>query len=696
VEAGLERQRAQLPPWIAVGLGLGVAGWFFLSSPAQWSALLCLASGASLAGFAIVPGRLGRAAGWFAAAMVLGCTITWLRANQVSAPRLERPLVTTVTGRVERIDHLSARGQVRLTVAADAPLPPRVRVSIDDRLAPPHLGKGARVVVRARLAPPPPMTLPGTHDFARDFWFQGIGATGKALDPPTISGPAQPDAFERARNRLRSHIGQAMATAPAGIAVALATGDQNAVGEDDAEAMRRSGLTHLLSVSGLHIAAVVGAAMLLTLRLLALSPWLALRFNLILFAAAAGAAAGIAYTLLTGSQVPTVRSCIAALLVLAGVALGRDALSLRLIATGAIAVLLIRPEALAGASFQMSFAAVTAIVALHSAGWARRLFQRREEGIAQRLARGLGAMVATGLVVEAALIPFALYHFHRAGLYGVAANLLAIPLTTFVIMPAEAAALLFDVAGIGAPFWWLAEQAIRLLLEVAHAVGTARGAVVMLPAMPAWCFAAMIGGGLWLCLWEGRVRLWGLPAFTVGAAGAWLTPAPDLLVTGDGRHLAIVQPGSAPLILRQRSGDFVRSALAESAAFDGEPEALDEAVWSDCNRDSCVTLLRPVKDGRTWRLLATRSAQRIDWSALVQACAAADIVISDRWLPDACAPQWLKLDRAMLQRTGGMALYLAGPTPRIDTVSRRIGAHPWAQRLAPLRQAINTRQLPSQ
>ena len=215
--------------------------------------------------------------------------------------------------------------------------------------------------------------------------------------------------------------------------------------------MRRSGLTHLLSVSGLHIAAVVAFAMFLTLKLLALSERLALRFNLVLVAAAAAAAAGIGYTLLTGAQVPTVRSCVAAVLILAGIALGRDAISIRLIAAGALVVLLFRPEALAGPSFQMSFAAVTAIVALHSTAWSRRLFQRREEGIAARVARALLAMIATGLVVELALMPMALFHFHRAGLYGVGANIVAIPLTTFVIMPVEAGALLLDLIGWGKP-----------------------------------------------------------------------------------------------------------------------------------------------------------------------------------------------------------------------------------------------------
>src|SRR5207253_7169715 len=280
-----------------------------------------------------------------------------------------------------------------------------------------------------------------TYDFARDAWFKRIGAVGKALGPVEIVQPGHSGGLESVRQRLAQHIRSRLPGSEAGIAVALVTGDQNSVSESDAQAMRNSGLTHLLSVSGLHIAAVVAASMLLSLKLLALSERLALRFNLVLVSAGVAAAAGIGYTLLTGAQVPTVRSCVAALLVLLGIALGRDAISIRLIAVGALAVLLFRPEALAGPSFQMSFAAVTAIVALHSTAWARRLFQRREESIFMRAGRAIVALLLTGLSVEVALIPLALFHFHRAGLYGVGANIVAIPLTTFVIMPLEAGAL---------------------------------------------------------------------------------------------------------------------------------------------------------------------------------------------------------------------------------------------------------------
>ena len=676
IEAFLEAERAQLPPWFVVGFGTGIAAWFALDTPMQWLALVALGGGGAIAGFALRGGRSERAAGWFALAMMLGCALVWARSAWVAAPRIVRPQIAAFEARIERVEPLVAKGDVRLTLApTDPALPPRIRVSLDARDAPPHLANDARIRLRARLTGPPPMALPGTYDFARDAWFRGIGGVGRALGPVEVLAPGTLSGLDGARDRLGRHIRDRLPGASGGIATALATGDQNAVGKEDAEAMRRSGLTHLLSVSGLHIAAVVGAAMLLTLKLLALSERLALRFNLVLVAAGAGALAGVGYTLLTGAQVPTVRSCIVALLVLAGIALGRDALSLRLLSVAALVIMLFKPESLAGASFQLSFAAVTSIIALHSTQWARRTFMRRDEGPFARFGRAILAMLATGLAVEIALIPFALYHFHKAGLYGIGANLVAIPLTTFVIMPLEAGALLLDSIGLGAPLWYLTGLAIDGLLWMARTVGSAKGAVATLAAMPGWAFAMIIAGGLWLCLWNGRIRLYGLVPFLIGTAAAAAAPVPDLLVTGDGRHLAIVEAGGAPLILRARSGDFVRELFAENSGFDGDPAILDSAPFASCSRDSCVADV--VRSGRSWRVLSTRSSQRIDWRELVTACAGAEIVVSDRWLPRGCTPNWLKLDRDSLGRTGGVAIYL-GARPRVETVAERLGKHPWA------------------
>jgi competence protein ComEC len=229
--------------------------------------------------------------------------------------------------------------------------------------------------------------------------------------------------------------------------------------------------------------------------------------------------------------------------------------------------------------------------------------------------------------------------------------------------------------GLGKPLWWVTSAALDALLALAHWVASARGAVAMLPSMPGWAFGLIVAGGLWLCLWSSRMRLLGLAPALLGAVGAALAPTPDLLVTGDGRHLAVVGADGVPMLLRERSGDYIRAVLAEAAAFDGEPEALGGTAFSHCSRDSCVAMIGVGPHRR--RLLATRSAQRIDWPALTRACAAADIAVSDRRLPRGCTPRWLKLDRAALAETGGVAIFL-GQTPRVDTVRDRVGAHPWA------------------
>lgn len=686
LETWLEAERDQLALWLPVALGAGIAAWFGLPDPRAWRAFLALSAG--IGGLALAAGRGGRLAhalAWCALAAFAGCALAWARSDRVAAPVLERPMVAGFSGRVIEVEPLPAREAVRLLVAPDpaAGLPPRVRVSLDQDKAPPALAAGARVRLRARLVPPPPAAVPGAYDFARVAWFRRIGATGKALAPATIIAPAPPNGgfarwLDAERLTLSAHIEARLPGSVGGVAAAFVTGDTGAIAEPDADAMRRSGLAHLLSISGLHVAAVIGAIMFLTLRLLALSQWLALRTPLLLIAAGAGACAGIGYTLLSGAQVPTVRSCVAALLVLAGLALGREAMTLRLVAAGALVVMLVRPEALVGPSFQLSFAAVTAIVALHEHPRMRALALKREEGRAARILRETLSLLATGLLVEAALAPIALYHFHREGLYGAFANIIAIPLTTFVVMPAEALALLLDMAGLGAPLWWVAGKGLALLLWIARTTARLPGAVGALPSMPLGAYLLMVGGGLWLALWRTRARRLGLVPLTVGALWALATPAPDLLVTGDGKHMAVKGADGSLRLLRPRAGDYVRDLLGWGAGIQADALDLDTMAGARCSDDVCLAAI--ARGGRTWHLLATRTPYRLPLTDLARACAWADIAVSDRALPRSCRPRWLRLDAPALAESGGVAVALAAG--RVQTVNGR-DRHPWVVRAWP-------------
>ncbi len=380
IETVLERERAQLPLFAPVALGIGICAWFALPAQAQWLAWLLFWLGAA-AGLGVFArgGRFTQTLVIGALLMAAGCLLPWAKALLVGAPPLGRAAMVEMSAHVLAVEPQAARGVTRLTLAPDArpDLPARARVNAAPEALPPALLAGDTVRLKARLMPPPAAALPGSYDFAVGAYFAGIGATGRAIGPMARIGQAKDG--PGLRERLGAHVRAQLPGPEGAIAVAFVNGDQAGISAEDAQAMRRAGLAHLLSISGLHVSALIGGVMLLVYRLLALSPTLALRLPLILIAACAGALAGIGYTLLTGAQVPTVRSCVAALLVVAGLVLGREAISLRLIATGALAVMIFWPEAVIGPSFQMSFAAVTAIVALYEWPRARALFARREE-----------------------------------------------------------------------------------------------------------------------------------------------------------------------------------------------------------------------------------------------------------------------------------------------------------------------------
>jgi competence protein ComEC len=321
---------------------------------------------------------------------------------------------------------------------------------------------------------------------------------------------------------------------------------------------------------------------------------------------------------------------------------------------------------------------VIAIVTLHDAKPVRDFLAAREESGVVRMGRRLVMLLVTGVVIEIALMPIVLFHFHRAGIYGALANVVAIPLVTFIAMPMIALALLFDAVGAGAPFWWLAGKSLELLLAIADFAANQPGAVNLMPQMSGGTFALFVAGGLWIGLWRGRWRLLGFVPVALGTVVFLLTPVPDLLVSGDGRHVGITGEGNRLLVLRESRSDYSRDNLLELSGMEGEPMLLEDWPGAECSADFCVVTLH--RGGRDWHVMLSRSRQRVEERALAAACERADIVVSERWLPQSCRPRWLKADRDMLEANGGLAIMLDGDGnghPAMRTVAEGEGTHGW-------------------
>jgi len=679
-DASLGRAGLERGPWVVVAAIAGVALWFVLPGPLAWTlatgaALIVALVGAILLWRDRVP-DLALAMLALGLALAFGIGLIAARSAVVGAPAIDYPQMRTIDGRILEREDQPARDRIRLVLAArdEEGEAIKLRINVPLEQAQPAMQRGAVVRLTARLMPPAPPLVPGGYDFARTAWFQGLAATGSALGEVAVIEPPPPGwgGIAQIQRALSAHVRSHLGGSAGSIAAAFASGDRGAIAETDEEAMRDAGLTHLLSISGLHVSAVIAAAYFLAIKLLALWPWLALRARLPVVAAALGALAGVGYTLLTGAEVPTVRSCAAAVLVLIALALGREPLTFRLLAVAAGFVLLLWPESLAGPSFQMSFAAVLAIVALHNSVPVRAFLATREEAWFMRPLRGGAMLLVTGFVIEIALMPIVLFHFHRAGVYGAFANMIGIPLVTFVSMPLIALALLLDLIGAGAPVWWLVGQSLDLLLGIAHLTAGQPGAVKLAPHMGGLAFFLFVAGGLWIALWSGRGRLWGFAPAAVALALTLATPRPDVLVSRDGHHVGIVEQGEL-LTLRDSRSSYASDTLAELGALDGPPVPLARWPGARCSPEFCVAEV--TRDDRTFHLLLARGREYVTERDLAAACARVDIVVADRWLPRSCRPRWLKADRRMLERTGGLAITLA--PRRVDTVAQGQGEHGW-------------------
>lgn len=680
IENWLESERERLPLLIPVAIGLGISFWQ-LHGPQMAPVLFAVCLGIIGIGFSLRrASRLSLVLIAGALLVITGYAAISVKSVVAGSVSIERPWTGRIAGKIENVEDVSARGIVRLRLyLGDHPqLPKVIRVNVDKDVASAALVPGTIIAGKVRLIPPPGPALPGSYDFARTAWFAGIGATGRVMGRIEVVTPARTSQnfWNSARNYLSAHIQRAMGDDTGPVGSALLVGARGGIDEADAEALRNAGMAHLLSVSGLHVTAVVGGCFVLAASMLAFWPWFALRVPVPLVAAAFSAIVAVLYTLLTGAEVPTVRACIAALLILIALAMGRDALSLRLLAAGATFVLLFWPESLAGPSFQLSFAAVGTIIVLHESPFVRNWMARREEGWLSRVARQASGLLLTGLAIEMVLAPIALFHFHKSGLYGALANIVAIPLTTFAIMPAQLLGLLFDQlwSGLGWPFWWIASLGIKTILSLAHGVSNAPGAIALLPEMPLWAFATMVLSGLVMAIFSTRKCFVALVPAAIAAIFMITAPRPDMLLTGDGQHLAVAFENGKLALLRPGAGDYARSILGETAAVSDVAVALEEMPGTRCNDDGCSFALK--RGTRVWHILALRSGYMIPSMELAAACRRSDIVISSRRLPWSCRPRWLKADAALLDRSGGMAFYL--DKPRVSYVAQENAHLPWS------------------
>ncbi len=652
----------RLLPWLPVCFGTGVVLYFTAArEPSLWAALPLVGTFAAAAFLArrrpvAFPVLLGLAA------IAAGFATATLRSARVAHPVLQHTAWNVpITGFVEvreereRTDRIVVRVHTIEGRLRDAP--ERVRLSVKKRMAPPV---GAFIEVKARLNPPLRPLRPGGYDFSRDLYFQRIGATGfalgaiKTLDPPVLPGLwlRYATVIDGIRSAIDARIRADLAGDAGSIASALITGKRDAISARVNDAMYISGLGHVLSISGYHMALVAGVVFFTVRALLALVPVLAMRYPIKKWAAFAALIAAFCYLLLSGAEVATQRSFIMTAILLVGVMVDRSALTLRNLALAALAVMLLFPEAVAHPSFQMSFAATLALIAAYerSIPWmhagAGTPFGAR---VALWGGREIAALIVVSLAAGTATMPYVAFHFHRLGPYGVLANLMAMPIVSIWVMPAGLLALVAMPFGFDAPLWKLMGLGIDWMIWVALFVAGLPGAVGRMTAFGTGPLLLCSAGLVVLCLLRSPLRWLGAAGIAAAAFWAMRVPSPDVYVADRGDLVAVRGPSGKLSVMRTGTSDTfsVREWLAADAdARTPNDASLKEGVT--CDEIGCVARLA---DGSIVALPLAAEAFEED-------CRRAALVVSQRTAPPSCGATLI--DRTVWQRTGATALYRVG------------------------------------
>ncbi|QOZ45262.1 competence protein ComEC [Bradyrhizobium sp. CCBAU 53340] len=674
-EAGAGR----LFPWVPIAFGCGIALYFAADhEPVLWvtaTTAVALAIGAIL----LRRSRLFAPAIMIAAVAAGFAMATWKTAR-IAHTVLAKPLYSvSLWGFVETRDIRERTDRFMLRVTAmeaqrsDVKLE-RVRLSVRKGTAP---DVGSFVQLKARLMPPLSPLRPGSYDFSRDMFFQGIGASGFAMGAittvtPPVSGGLQlryAAIMQGLRDAIDARIRATLDGDNRAIATALLTGRRDAITTPVNDAMFISGLGHVLSISGYHMAVVAGVVFFAVRALLALIPGLAVGFPIKKWSAAAALVASAFYLLLSGAEVATQRSFFMTAVVLIAVIVDRRAITFRTLAVAALIVLAVAPEALVHPSFQMSFAATLGLVAMVQIGMPS-LLASPDHSTTARIAlwggREIAMLSMASMIAGLATTPYAAFHFHRVTPYGVLANLGAMPVVSALVMPAGLLGLLAAPFGLDGVFWWLMGIGIDWMILVTRWVAALPGAVGHVGAFGT---APLIAASLGLVLmgllrtplrWSGAVVLvaatiWGLSV-----------RQPDILIAGDGQNVAVRGRDGQLHLIRTRKDNFL---LKEWLAADADPRDAASGSLGDgvsCDDAGCVT---PLADGRMVAL-----ALRID--ALADDCSRAALVVTTRPAPPDCRA--MVVNRPRLASQGALTLTPRGDGFAIAAVRARGANRPWS------------------
>ncbi|MDR0741590.1 MAG: ComEC family competence protein [Rickettsiales bacterium] len=407
---------------------------------------------------------------------------------------------------------------VRLSAGGDHPLPKI----------------GGRINARATLFKLAGPAAPGSFDYARWAYFNGISATGY-LDEYNENPAAANKSAEI--NNMRDYIHHQTNSF---LADTLVLGYKNAVPKDDASAWTTTGVGHVWSISGFHITLVSGWLFVFFYLVFRSIAPIARRFPARYPAIICAWLGLLLYLFLSGADVATIRAFLMTTLVFAAFILGRNVFSLRNVCIAFLLIFMLNPHYVMQPGFQLSFAAIFGLI------WFFEDRKHIKTSMVEKILRIIKAAIMTSIIATIFTAPFVAYHFYSLPVYGLIGNLILLPVFSFAIMPLVMIGTITALSGFHSPLIW-SENIYSVALNLAHKIAELPFATVQIPPITGPALFLMAAGLLCLMFIKNTDRfkhanyLLFLVFASAGAAMAALNPRPLFYATDDHELVAFVR-----------------------------------------------------------------------------------------------------------------------------------------------------------
>lgn len=467
-------------------------------------------------------------------AFVFGVIISKHRMMNTNSEAIELPIITIVTGKIESIKPTIKGISVILKniKGKDIDKLQKVKISIPEKYKT-KVSINDIIKLRVKLHPPQTMVLPNSYDFGMYSYFGQIGATGYAMSKLVVISSSNNQKKDHyifsVRTSIYNRLITLMGKKAGNFASAILLGETQGIDKSILKNMRQAGISHILCVSGLHLSLVAMLFFITTRFILNLSDYIAFNFNIKLISGISALISSYIYLLLTGAPVAATRAFIMSSIFIAAIIIERQPLPIRSISIASFIILSLNPEYVFHPSFQLSFIAVLSLVVGYEFYQKNKWILGESKGIFASIKFYVASNVYSSFLASIVTAPVVINQFYTFSTYSIFANLIAVPIMSFFLMPLSLIGIILMPFGVDKFIFLTVKFFINITIDLANYFCELPGSVWYFGYITQLSLILFLLGFFWLCIWQTKWRFYGILVMVISCVLMANSPKPDLI-----------------------------------------------------------------------------------------------------------------------------------------------------------------------